>query len=804
MPESLNENIKGNPEQELNKPMGAREFVFRYLKYLPLIIISVGIALILAFIRIRYSVKIYQVQSSMLIKSDQSNSAGKDEKLGELLLMQPPVNLNNEIEILKSKPLIQRVVSDLGFQKIYFNKGKVRSTQLYNEESPFEFDVLKLQDSTKAASVTITILNNDDFTLGEKPARFHFGLPFFVGNNQYVLFRRPQIALSGFSSLEFQGIWMPLPNAADMFISSLKIGQINESATILLLTLQTQNINIGKDVLNKIMSVYDSTIIEDKNRIALNTLNFINKTLDTLQGKLDNVEGSLSVFMKNNETFNIEEQSKVFIANVDESTGKIAEQDVKLTITNWLLNYITNTENIYKLVPTDLGIDEPSLLILIGQYNQIILQREAALQTTTEKNPTILAYNAALDKIRTNMQAALQNVKSAYLIAKNNLEQKTEEVRGRLKSLPAKSMQSLNIERKQKILEDLYSFLLQKKLETSISSASTISNSKPVEEAVGSKVPVSPDKGSLYSTYILLGLIIPISIIAVFELLSDKVNNRAEIERATNAPILGEIGHSEENRVLVVTNNSRRFIAEQFRIIRTNLQYVIGRIERPVILVTSSFSGEGKSFVSTNIGAAMALAGKKTVVMEFDIRKPKILTGLEIKRKMGITNYIIGKAKFEELPVAVSEIENLYVIPCGPIPPNPAELLLEPRLKELINRAKEEFEVVIMDTAPAGLVSDAMHLGEFANCTLYIVRRGHTIRRMLGLIQNLYTSKKLPSISLLLNDIKLEGGYYGGYYGGYGYYGYGYGQESGYFEKEVPKRSGIFRKMSRWYNRWFS
>jgi capsular exopolysaccharide synthesis family protein len=328
-------------------------------------------------------------------------------------------------------------------------------------------------------------------------------------------------------------------------------------------------------------------------------------------------------------------------------------------------------------------------------------------------------------------------------------------------------------------------------LEISISSAATISNSRIVEPAYGGGFPIRPKHSSTYLTYLLIGLIIPVSFIAIIEVMNDKVKNRLDIEKVTTTPILGEIGHSEGSQALVVTQNSRRFITEQFRIVRTNLQYILGKNDKPVILVTSSFSGEGKSFISTNMGAVMALAGKKTVVMEFDIRKPKIVTGLELKRKMGITNYIIGAAQFDDLLVKVADMDNFYVIPCGPIPPNPAELLLNPRLKDLIAEAKERFDVVIMDTAPVGLVSDAIALAQFADCTLYIVRRGHTPRGLLNLVNDLYVNKKLPSVSILLNDVKQDGAYYGGYYGGYGYgyYGYGHSKKGGYFEKE-SKKSG--------------
>jgi tyrosine-protein kinase Etk/Wzc len=315
---------------------------------------------------------------------------------------------------------------------------------------------------------------------------------------------------------------------------------------------------------------------------------------------------------------------------------------------------------------------------------------------------------------------------------------------------------------------------------------------------------VSPDNKQIFTFFLFLGIAIPVGIVTLTQVLKDKVSGRSDIEKYTATPILGDIGHSNDDQSLIVTSNSRRLISEQFRIIRSNLQYFIKGKENPVIMVTSSFSGEGKSFISTNIGAVMALTGKKTVIMEFDIRKPKIVSGLDLKRKSGITNYIIGKAQFEDLLVKVEGVEGLYVIPCGPIPPNPSELLLDPRLDELMLEVRKNFEVVIMDTAPVGLVSDAISLSKYADCSLYIVRQNHTFRKQIYLIEDLYTSKKLPGLCIILNDVSTQGGYYGGYYGGgYGYYGgYGYGAKSGYFEdaKKV-KRTGFFGRISSLFKR---
>ena len=790
--------------QDLNKPMGAREFVIRYLKYLPWLLFSIALAVGGAFLKNRYSIPIYQVQSSLIINDDRSGGAKSDDKLNDLFMFGPSVNLNNEIEILKSRPFIQRVVQDMDLQTYYYSKGNIRSTLLYRD-IPFRLMIQQLADSSQGIAFLVNVVDNETFTLNEEKTVRHFNQPFVWGNNRVLLSKAGLTNFGYYQTRKFLVGWEPLVNTTSAMIAGLRIAQINTNATILTISLETTNPDLGVDFVNTLMAVYDTLGVEDKNRIASNSLRFIDERLAELKSQLGSAENGFKSFLEENQAFDIEGQSKAYMSDLGESGKELTKQEVKLSILNWLLDYIENSKNYYNTVPTNLGIEEPSLSQLITEYDQLQLQRESNLKTTPADNPMIKGLEVQLEKLRQNIHQLLLNVRQAYIITRDNLQKQDLELRGKLRSLPGKSMQGLTIERQQKILEELYSFLLKKKLETSISSASTISNSKVVEPAMGSDNPIKPDHKSVYISYLVIGLIIPITLIALIEIMNDKVTNRAEIERATRTPILGEIGHSEGSETLVVTRNSRRFISEQFRIIRTNLQYIIGKKEKPTILITSSFSGEGKSFISTNMGAVMALAGKKTVIMEFDIRKPKIISGLDLKRKTGITNYIIGKANFEDLLVPVDGTENLYVIPCGPIPPNPAEILLDPRLHDLMREVKEHFDVVIMDTAPVGLVSDAITLSQFADCTLYIVRRGHTVKRLLSMVEEMYVSKKMPSLSLLLNDIKMGGIYGGGYYGGYGYYGYGYDNEAGYFEKEKrPAPKGVFGPFRRLWARWFS
>jgi tyrosine-protein kinase Etk/Wzc len=467
---------------------------------------------------------------------------------------------------------------------------------------------------------------------------------------------------------------------------------------------------------------------------------------------------------------------------------------LKLSVNNFLIRHLNN--NPFTAVPVDLGTQEPTLIPLITEYNQLQVERQNALATMPATNPYIERnLDPRLAKLRSDIMQALQTVRQSYTIARNSIERQSNIAEGRLQSIPSKGRELAERSRQQKIKEELYLFLLQKQEETAIASASTVSDSKIVEPARANGNPIRPNNRSVYLFAMFLGLALPMGVILVKEYLNDKVRDKTDIEKLTDAPFIGEIGHSEDSGALVVTQNSRRFISEQFRIIRTNLQFMLNKVQNPVILVTSSFSGEGKSFVSTNMGAVMALTGKRTVIIELDIRKPKVVANLDLKKKQaGITNFIVGRVNVQDIIVPVPEIQNLFVIPCGPVPPNPAEMLLDPKLKELFEYARRNFDVVIVDTAPVGLVSDAIILGEQADCTLYITRQNYTFKKQVGLIDELYRLKKLPRLSLLLNDVEIGRGY-SGYYGNYGY-GYGYGYGAGYFDEEgKKKKKGLFSRL---------
>ncbi|HYF32006.1 MAG TPA: polysaccharide biosynthesis tyrosine autokinase [Chitinophagaceae bacterium] len=784
--------VKGLQKNQLLSP---REFILRYLKYLPWIVLSLAVALIIAKIKLRYSIPIYRTESTLLIKRE-ATPRGNNEKFDEIFAGSNFQNVYNEMELLRSRPLAARVAKRLNLQSSCINKGNIRSTLLYKAEMPLELELLPPADSTATMAVEVTVTDNNHFKLADDPKQYVFGEPIQSrGQTFRVVKKRPQV-FNLYASNIYILSKSDLAQATETVVGGLNVSLADNFAQIINLRYESQNPAMAEDILNTLMDVYRESNIEDKRQMRISTLEFIDERLDSIRIELGIVEKDLTKFIESNRAIELEKQSELYLGRINQESINQSQQEVKLSIVDFLIRYLSKPENAYRAVPVDLGTQEPTLIPLITQYNQLQLERQNALVTMPAANPFVQNLDSRLTKLREDIIEALQNVRQSYLIAASSIQRQSGESERKLQSIPSKALQLTDRERQRKIKEELYLFLLQKKEETAIASASTISDSKVVEPARANYSPIRPNRRSTYMVSILIGLAIPIGLLTLKEYLNDKVGGRADIEKVSDVPYLGEVGHSDQKEALVVTRHSRRVISEQFRIIRTNLQFLLSNVNKPVILVTSSFSGEGKSFITTNIGAVMALTGKKTVILEFDIRKPKIVSNLELKKHAGITNYIVGKARLDELVLPVSDMDNLYVIPCGPVPPNPAEMLLEPKIKELFDYLKVRFDVVIVDSAPVGLVSDAMILGEHADCTLYILRQNYTYKKQLGLIDELYTQKKLPKLSVLLNDVKAGTGGYGSYggYGGYGY-GYGYGYGSGYFDESKAKKKTIWQRV---------
>ncbi len=635
-------------------------------------------------------------------------------------------------------------------------------------------------------------MSGKNFRINGEPANYQFGTLFKNGNGVFSLERNKNIPIGK----EYNIVWTPTHAVASAYSSTIEVREKSIGTNILTINLETPNPQMGADIINQLMIEYQNESKDEKKISAEQTINFIDASIKFVTGERDSLENAIVDYRLKNKIIDREIQTGNYFENLNEADKEIVKQTGYVGIIDMLDNYLRDKNTKYLQVPSSLGIEDATLAALIESFNLTQLKRKDLLESNIPReNPLVKETESQIDEIRIKLLETLKNIKTTFKMSIDDLRRKGSSAESQLNQLPGKTKELLALERQLGSKKAIEEMLLQKRIETSISKASTIPNSRIIDKAMPVTVPIKPNRRAVQLLALLIGLGLPALFIFILEVINDKISTRFDIEKLTNAAILGEVGHSYSEISLVVSKTNRSMVAEQFRIIRSNLQYVLNKADKQVILVTSSFSGEGKSFISTNLAGVMAVARKKTIILEFDIRKPKILSGLNMPKKPGISNFLVGKAKMEDLPIPVPGHDNLFVLACGPVPPNPSELLLESRVDEMFDYLKSNFDVIIVDTAPVGMVSDAMTLSKYADCTLYIVRQGYTFKKQVILIDEFYQQNKLPKISIIINDVKMKPGY--GYYG-YGRYGYGkgYGYGQGYYEEEVKPPVSMWARIT--------
>lgn len=766
--------------------LSLRDIFYKYVRFLPLFILSVAFALLIAYLYLRYSIPVYSVTGSMLIRSEQTGGQRNNE-LENLISGNKADNIANEIEVLKSRPLMQRVMDSLNLQYSYTAKGRFKTVNTY-KQGPFHMEALEIFDSSNAFSFKIKFQNETEFRINNENTTFRLGEFFRNDKGAFRLVRNPNTSIGK----EYSVTWTPSYSAASELAGAIQVSLKSAGTGILFVGMRTTNSRMGADVINKLMSEYALYSVEQKDKTSIQKLGFIDGSLAELRHQIDSGQQVLNNFEQQNNLIDSKSQSDNYFGSIGESDKTINELTLKLNVTDIVGGYLRDKKNQYEKVPTTLNLDDVTLTELVSEYNKAQIIRQQILDGNVPMgNPAVKEASDQIEKLRISIQENLKNIRSSINSSISSLKGKSQQSQSQLRALPEKVKDQLQMQRELEGLQGLYKFLREERLKQAIIKSANVPNSDIINLAYPTSIPVKPNRRAIQMLAILLGLGLPALVIFLSEVLNDKVSTRFDIEKITAAPILGEIGHSYSDKVLVVNKTTRSMVAEQFRIIRSNLQYVLNKKEKSTILFTSSFSGEGKSYVTTNMGAVLALAGKKTVILEFDIRKPKILSGLGIPKGPGISNFLIGKAELKDIVKPVPEQENLFVLGCGPIPPNPSELLLDAKMDEMFDWLKENFDIVLIDTAPVGMVSDAMTLSKYADSTLYLVRQGHTFKKQIGLIDEFYKENKLPKVSIIVNDVKIKPGY--GYYG-YGRYGYGYGYGYGsYYEEEVAPKNFVER-----------
>lgn len=743
----------------------------KYIKYWYWYLFGIILSLALAFIYLQSATKEYPVSTTILIPT-KSTDFTQNAVVSDLENYQSTKIVENEAEVLSSASLMTLAMQQLNFNVSYYTKDNYfRDREIFGAELPIEvtlheYDSMAFYIKDLNTSFLVHILDENTFELedGEQRRTRHrldeavtkpFG-EFSV--HRFKSFSYPQTI-----RIDFQN-----PMAlSGRYSSKLEVRIVNKQASVLRLNLTDPVPQKGVLVLNKLVEIYNQEAVRDKNKTAENTISFIDEQLEELTSEIRKIEQEIEGYKTQNRITQLSTDAQQYVMKSTESEGRLSEITVQLDVLESIENYLLIQETDYKAVPSSLTIQDPTLSNLIGQYNTLQMDRQRMLRTTQPNNPLVINLSEQMQSVRTSILENIKNIKSGIEITRKSLLARTTEFDSRSERIPEIERQLMEISRQQATKQDHYTYLVQKREEAALSLAATnVSTSRTIDPAMAGNSPVKPNKIIVLGAALILGFTFPFGLVFLNYQLRQKILIKNDVNAKTSIPILGEISHHNGRKKFIMTNHDRSPVAEQFRLIRTNLQFSLSSVDNKVILVTSTLSGEGKTFFSLNLGLSLGLIDKKVVICEFDLRKPALLNYLNIKSERGISDLLVDDT------ISVSDIkiqnpqlpENITLLGCGTIPENPSEILLTDKLGGLIDQLKKEFDIIIIDSAPVGQVADAFSLSKYADITTYVMRYNYTpIDAIDFLIEN-NKDKKLNNLAVVLNDAKLEMSY------GYGYY----------------------------------
>lgn len=754
-----------------------QDILSKYLPWWPLFAILVALALGSAWIYLRYATLIYETKASLLIK-DEKKGLDDSNLMESLNLFGSKKIIENEIEVIKSRSIAKEVVKKLYLYAPIIQEGRIRNQSAY-VGSPVWIQV-KNPDSLVTASRIPFSYNNDagrvtfnkhDYALLEW-IESPYGTLRFLPNPFYKEndFKKP-----------FYFSLISVRSAASQLISKLQVSASSKQSTVINIKYRDDEPKRAENIINEVIAEYNRAAVNDKNQLASNTLAFVDERLKNVFGELDSVEHNLERFKTKNRLVDISQQGQLFLTNVGINDQKVGELNMQLAILKQVEKYVQNKERTGAIVPSTLGVTDPILSSLLEQLYGLEMQLDKMKKVTGESNPILISVVDQIDNIRPKILENVRNQVRSLEVGRNNVSAANNQYASMLQRLPSKERELLDISRQQSIKNSIYTFLLQKREETALSYFSTVADSRIIDVAETGGV-VSPKKNSIFLGALAVALVLGIAFVEIKDMLNRSVMFRSEIEKFTRVPILGEIAYDQSDKALVISEGKRSFIAEQFRQLRTSLGYLGVNSRKKKIMLTSSISGEGKSFITANLGVSLALMGKKVVILELDLRKPKLSDAFNVSRAKGISNYFIGDMEAEEI-IKNTEIANLFIIPSGPIPPNPSELIMNGKMQGLLDYLESHFDYVIIDTAPVNPVTDAFILSPMCDATLFVIRHGYTPKIYLQKLDEQNRIRELKNMAIVFNGVKNRG------YGNYGYgYGYGYGYTDDSTEKEKKRK----------------
>ena len=782
-----------------------QEVLFKYIIHWPWFVGAVLVCLIGAWIYLRMATPVYNISATVLIKDDKKggNTGGMAglEELGLSGLISSSQNIDNELEVLRSKTLVKEVVNQLNLYVSYADQDEFPSKNMY-KTSPVIVS-LTPQEAEKLSDPMIVEMSlypqgslDVGVTIGDKEYQKHFEkLPavFPMDEGTLAFFQSPDSLMAKKDTTEESSaqnvrritakINSPM-KVARVYCENLTIEPTSKTTSVAVISLKNSSLQRGQDFINQLLEMYNRNTNNDKNEIAQKTAEFIDERIDIISKELGNTEANLENFKRNAGITDLTSEAQIALTGNAEYEKKRVENRTQISLLEDLRKYIRGNE--YEVLPSNVGLQDAALVATIERYNEMLVERKRLLRTSTENNPAIVNLDTSIRAMKSNVQATLDGTLQGMLITKADLDREANRFSRRISDAPGQERQFVSIARQQEIKAGLYLMLLQKREENAIALAATASNAKIIDEAIADDIPVSPKRKIIYLIALVLGVGIPVGIIYLIGLTKFRLEGRADVEKLTTVPIVGDIPLTDEKNEkdgsIAVFENQNNLMSETFRNIRTNLQFMLQN-DKKVILVTSTVSGEGKSFISANLAISLSLLGKKVVIVGLDIRKPGLNKVFRLSTKeKGITLYLANPDTDLMSLVQPSDVnKNLSILPGGTVPPNPTELLARDGLDKAIEILKKNFDYVILDTAPVGMVTDTLLIGRVADLSVYVCRADYTHKVEYTLINELAEEKKLPNICTVINGVDLKRRKYGYYYG-YGKYGkyYGYGKRYGY------------------------
>ena len=781
-----------------------KELLFKYLIHWPWFVGAVVACLIAAWVYLHISTPVYNISATVLIKDDKKGGGAGMlsglESLGLDGMISSSQNIDNEIEVLRSKTIAKEVVEDLGLYISYVDEDEFPSKNMYKTSpvqvslTPQEADLLDKPMVVKMAlqpqgSINVNVKIGDD----EYQKHFEKLPAVFPTNKGTLAFFQTldSILPSKKSSKEIVGVERTVRNitavinkplaVAKRYCGSMTIEPTSKTTSVAVISLKNSNVQRGKDFINKLLEMYNINTNNDKNEVAQKTAEFINERISIISKELGSTEKDLESFKRGAGITDLTSDAQIALTGSAEYEKKRVENQTQINLLQDLQKYMQNEG--YEVLPSNIGLQDVNLAAAINRYNEVLVERKRLLRTSTENNPTIINLDTSISAMKENVQVSLDRVLRGLFITKADLDREASRYSRRISEAPGQEREFVSIARQQEIKAGLYLMLLQKREENAITLAATANNAKIIDDAIADDAPVSPKGKMIYLVALVLGVGIPVGVIYLLELTKFKIEGRSDVEKLTNVPIVGDIPLTDEKQgAIAVFENQNNLMSETFRNIRTNLQFMLEN-DKKVILVTSTVSGEGKSFISANLAISLSLLGKKVIIVGLDIRKPGLNKVFNIPRKeVGITQYLANPEKNLMDLVQPSDVsKNLYILPGGTVPPNPTELLARDGLDKAIETLKKSFDYVILDTAPVGMVTDTLLIGRVADLSVYVCRADYTHKNEYTLINELAENNKLPKLCTVINGLDLKRRKYGYYYG-YGKYGkyYGYGKRYGY------------------------